>query len=326
MVQNLKIDIIYYDTPSDFEFEFNLGGCCHSRILNAHTHQPKEMLSGLAKAVGRSRVILIIGNLHGDGGLIDLVSKSVSIPLVNANTTEYAIISPEEPMILSGSLPLVSKDGVLSGCIVESGPQSIILLPNNKALRKDICDNLVFPYITALSRIPETDNVIQPEESKEENILPDNTDTNILEAEDSEEVSLDAEVTAEISEENETTDNNSEEDVSEIVFPKEEDNVIFSGEKISFDKEENADDISINDSYIIANEAGAIEPDDNNVYFGEEQKNKKRKRLSKLSVSILILCGLLLVIAGLLLYLLVYEPMANSVEVSDYIKEFFKFL
>lgn len=340
MVQNLKIDIIYYDTPSDFEFEFNLGGCCHSRILNSHTHQPKEMLSGLARAVSRSRIILIIGELHGDCGITDLVSKAVSIPLVGADTSEYIITSPEEPMVLKGSLPLVSKDGTLSGCIIESGPQSIILLPESKALRKEICDNLVFPYITALSRVPETDNVINEDSAKNaeetETVFEDisldseeNTE-DVTEASDNviemteeaieetaenlneaEELAKIEEVSAEENEEDQTEE--------EIVFTKENANTILTEAK----SEDEQDSISINDDFIIANMQNATDSEDTADY---DEGKAVRKPVSKLTVAILILIGLMLIVAGALLYMLVYYPMASSIPVTEYVKEFFDFL
>ena len=349
MVQNLKIDIIYHDTPSDFEFEFNLGGCCHSRVLNSHTHDPKEMLSSLAKAVSRSRVILVVGEIYGELGLINLVSKAVSIPLVSADTKEYGITSPDDAMILNGSLPLVSRDGVLSGCIVESGPQSIILLPETKSLRKDICDNLVFPYITALSRVPETDGIISNEMPSEE--------TTVISEEIAEEVPVDiediieeaaevaeetAEVTDEIEDALEEADEYQEEsqsiitetDDAEIEYSDE--NSIDSGEEISFydvetvdepvsAEEENSGTVKINDDYVISDVA--TEKYDNYEEADEDDKEfKEPKPLSKLTVSILILCGIMLIIAGLLIYMLVYEPMTNSIPVYDYVKELFNVL
>ena len=37
MFQNVKVDIIYYDTSTDFELEFNLCGCCRMRLLTDKT-------------------------------------------------------------------------------------------------------------------------------------------------------------------------------------------------------------------------------------------------------------------------------------------------
>ncbi|MBE6729903.1 MAG: hypothetical protein E7568_06700 [Ruminococcaceae bacterium] len=346
MVQNLKIDIIYYNTPSDFEFEFNLGGCCHSRVLNNRTHQPKEMLSSLAKAVSRSRVIIIVGETNGEAGLISLVSKAVGVPLSDVNTAEYGIKEPSLPKILDKSLPLVSKDGILCGCIVESGPQSIILLSENKSLRKDICDSLVFPYITAISRTPETEEVIvkdeitnQPEEIEEvlqeQKGITEETEVvseEIADEEPSEEI---LNKTEEINLDN--IDGVTDDIVvdSEIVFPANEEtttngepdnaedsDIIFSGARLNF--EENQEEtIFLDDSYIIA--------DDNDTasenYIEEKPKKKKAKKtISKLTISILILCGFLLITAGLILYLLVYEPTVNSMPVAEYLNEFFNFL
>ena len=33
MIQNLRVDTIYYLTNSDFEMEFNLCGCCKKFVL-----------------------------------------------------------------------------------------------------------------------------------------------------------------------------------------------------------------------------------------------------------------------------------------------------
>ncbi len=168
MVQNLKIDIIYYNTPSDFEFEFNLGGCCHSRVLNNKSNTPKDMISLLSKAVGRSRIIILIGKLNESDGLFSLISKAIGADLSRVNADEYNIIPETDTTVISGSLPLVSSDGLLSGCILESGPQSIIIMSENKAIRKDIAENLVFKYITAVSRTPETETVVTPDSAPDE--------------------------------------------------------------------------------------------------------------------------------------------------------------
>ncbi len=158
MNENLKIDIIYYDTPSDFAFEFNLGGCCRSRILTTRCDSPKDMINGLARAVSRSRVIILIGRLSEDDGLIPLVSKAISKPLVTIDHRQYHITTPESIRVTEGGLPLVTRDGSFGGCILESGPQSIIMISEKSHLREVIMDQLIGQYITSLSRIPDTEN------------------------------------------------------------------------------------------------------------------------------------------------------------------------
>ena len=41
MAQNLRVDIIYHMSPSDFEMEFNLSGCCRMRLLSDKTTDKK---------------------------------------------------------------------------------------------------------------------------------------------------------------------------------------------------------------------------------------------------------------------------------------------
>ena len=65
MIQNLKVDIIYHLTPSDFEMEFNLCGCCRTRLLNDKTSDKKSFVRALARDVARSRVIIVCGPLFG---------------------------------------------------------------------------------------------------------------------------------------------------------------------------------------------------------------------------------------------------------------------
>ncbi len=160
MLKNLKIDIIYYNTPSDFEFEFNLGGYCRSRILNAKANGLKETLTKLAVAVSRSRVIIIIGELLGENGCIAPVAKAISKQLVQVDHRQYHITSPEPINIIEGSLPLVSSNGEFGGCIIESGPQSIVFLSQDKSLRSSIEKELLSHYLTSLSMTSDEENDI----------------------------------------------------------------------------------------------------------------------------------------------------------------------
>lgn len=155
MLQNLKVDIIYHLVPSDFEMEFNLGGCCRMRLLTEKTQDRKTLINALAKSVDRSQIIVICGPLFSDSGLISTVASAISKGLSVADRTKFSIKSNEEIRIIDGSVPLVSKDGYFGGCVIESGPQSIILLTENKTLRKSIMKNLIHPYVEELSITPQ---------------------------------------------------------------------------------------------------------------------------------------------------------------------------
>jgi len=154
MIQNLKVDVIYHQTASDFEMEFNLCGCCRMRLLNDKTTDRKGFVKALARGVARSRVIIACGPLFGDEGIIKTVSIAIGTGLCSCDAKTYGIISDEKIEIIKGSTPLVTSDGYFGGCIIESGPQTIILLTENRAFRKAIMQNLIHPYIEELSYIP----------------------------------------------------------------------------------------------------------------------------------------------------------------------------
>ena len=111
MIQNIRVDTIYYSTNSDFEMEFNLCGCCKMRLLTDKTNHPKEFINQLAKAVSRSQVIICCGKLFDKDGLINLVSRAIKKGLTVINNSSYDIADNTEISIIEGSVPLVNSDG-----------------------------------------------------------------------------------------------------------------------------------------------------------------------------------------------------------------------
>lgn len=150
MFQNIKVDIIYYKTATDFEMEFNLCGCCRMRLLTDKAPDRKSMVHNLARAVSRSRVIIIVGSLFGDEGVLSTVAGAIGKPLSPIDNKLYGISEDGEISIISGATPLVTPDGYFGGCIIESGPQSMILLSDSKSVRKTIMSTLIHPYIEEL--------------------------------------------------------------------------------------------------------------------------------------------------------------------------------
>lgn len=150
MFQNIKVDIIYYKTATDFEMEFNLCGCCRMRLLTDKAPDRKSMVHNLARAVSRSRVIIIVGSLFGDEGVLSTVAGAIGKPLSPIDNKLYGISEGGEISIISGATPLVTPDGYFGGCIIESGPQSMILLSDSKSVRKTIMSTLIHPYIEEL--------------------------------------------------------------------------------------------------------------------------------------------------------------------------------
>lgn len=175
MFQNLKVDIVYYKTNTDFEMEFNLCGCCRMRLLTDKAPDKKTMIHSLARAVSRSRVTIIVGTLFGDEGIISLAAGAIGSKLAKADNKTYKIASDEEIEIIDGSTPLVTPEGYFGGCIIEKGPQTMILLTENKNVRKSVMKTLIHPYIEELCALELKEKATETVENNEviEETIPD---------------------------------------------------------------------------------------------------------------------------------------------------------
>lgn len=147
MFQNIKVDIVYYKTNTDFEMEFNLCGCCRMRLLTDKASDKKTLVHDLARAVSRSRVIIIAGKLSGEEGIIEITARAIAKTVTEIDKSLYGIRSAEKVNVINGATPLVTPNGDFGGCIIESGPQSMILLSDDRAVRKTVMNTLIHPYI-----------------------------------------------------------------------------------------------------------------------------------------------------------------------------------
>lgn len=328
MVQNLKVDIIYHSTASDFEMEFNLCGCCRMRLLSDKTTDKKSFIKALARGVARSSVIIACGPLFGADGLISTVATAIGNGLTVCDSKTYGINGDEPIHIIKGSTPLVTPNGYFGGCIIESGPQTIILLTENKAFRKAIMQNLIHPYIEEISYIPakssplsappaETEPVFETAISEDENYLtqPDDYEEHINDEslaspapdEHNIEFIMDGEPEAEPSE----------------AEPSEPATVFDDTYNIMYTETEKPEDIkarysepympSQSDSMFIA----AREVDET------EKKQKSKSNLRTMDITIVILVLLLLLAALALVYLIVLRPMTMGISTGEYLKEIF---
>ncbi len=170
MIGNIKVDVVYFSKSSDFEMEFNLCGCCRMRLLTEKGDSTKKtFVENLAVAANRSRIIIACGPVEGEGNIIETTATAIKAPLTRVNNKDYGIVSETSAEIITGALPLVSSSGVFGGCVIESGPQSIILITDDKAVRKNLMKNLIHPYIEEISilPIPEIENSPAPTETEE---------------------------------------------------------------------------------------------------------------------------------------------------------------
>lgn len=150
MFQNIKVDIVYYKTNTDFEMEFNLCGCCRMRLLTDKASDKKTLVHDLARAVSRSRVIIIAGKLSGEEGIIEITARAIAKTVTEIDKSLYGIKSENKISVINGATPLVTPDGEFGGCIIESGPQSMVLISDDKAVRKTVMNTLIHPYIEEL--------------------------------------------------------------------------------------------------------------------------------------------------------------------------------
>lgn len=150
MFQNMKVDVIYYKTNTDFEMEFNLCGCCRMRLLTDKAPDRKTTVYALSRSVARSKIIITVGPLFGEDGVISTIASAIGSRLVVADNSKYAINSTSEIKIIDGSVPLVTSDGFFGGLIIEKGQQTMILLSESKSVRKTVMQELIHPYIAEI--------------------------------------------------------------------------------------------------------------------------------------------------------------------------------
>ena len=204
-MSNLKIDIIYYKTSSDFEMEFNLSGCCRMRMFKDKVDSHKGLINTLARDVSRSKIIFVVTDLFGENSAVPIVSKAIGLPLVSPDKTEYGIKTADQIQLPKTAVPLVTKAGIYGGFIIESGPQSIIIISSVRSLRHEVMKAYVHNYVFDIGQIlayqtrvggshsampnfahqpepvnadhaqaEETDSIANPDDSPEQNI-PENS-------------------------------------------------------------------------------------------------------------------------------------------------------
>ncbi len=319
-MSNLKLDIIYYKTSSDFEMEFNLSGCCRMRIFKDKIESRKELVTALARDVARSKIIVIVTDLFGEDCAIPTISRAIGLPLVSTDKEAFGINTEDEVLMPNTAVPLVTKTGIYGGCILESGPQSIIIVSNVRALRHEIMKSYVHNYIFDVSQLfayqermgqnasltvkkVETPVASVPAEI-EQTTEPTETfeTTTTAESEpvvETNEVSIKAEPAVE-----EITENATEDIVPVENKPE---------EKSEPTAKENPDD----DIIERAPRKQFIEPGINHTsnlediltdFDNKEKPRKKRKSKKATSIILLVLVILLLISFGVLAYFFVYLP------------------
>lgn len=282
-MSNLKIDIIYYKTASDFEMEFNLSGCCRMRMFKDKVDTPKGLVNTLARDVSRSKITIVVTDLFGDNGGVATISKAIKLPLVKFNKEEYGVKTTDEIYIPQTAVPFVTKSGIYGGCIIENGPQSIIIVSNLRALRHEIMKAYVHNYVFDVAQL------LAYQERMSASPVDEQPKVNIP---------------VPVAIPTEKPENN---------FAKAEEPQIDSAEETV--EEPDISSSSPESSPIILSELSPLE--EFNLYNEEtlndiQPRNTSSKRKNSLNVILLIIVFLLLVGFGILAYYFVYMPLLQG--------------
>ncbi len=302
MFENFKTDIIYYNTATDFELEFNLCGCCRMRLFNNKCSDKKSLLLSLSRAVSRSRVTIITAPLFSEENIMKTVASAIGSKTEIINNAEFHIASDSEITVIKGSLPLVTEDGIFGGCIIESGPQSLIILTDNKAVRKTIMKNLLHQYIAEVS--------LRHDNSNEELITEDN--------EPDEEAFENQEAIEEADEQALILDNTEADDTEEE--PETEDNLLFietdsyNNSSSDYDSENKALYTNIDDNTAL---------DEDGYYDDEYYTEEREAKPSAFNIWLLVISIVLLLALAVLCYCIFYVPTKAGISPSVYLTEIF---
>jgi hypothetical protein len=301
------------------------------RLLTDKSPDAKSMVHSLARAVSRSRVIILTGSLFSDDGIIKLAAEAIGSKLVPVNLSKYGVQGNESVEIIEGSTPLITPEGYFGGCIIEKGPQTMILLSDSKSVRKAIMQTLIHPYIEELCAMELQEKAALEASSLITEEIAEETDEMI------EEVESDIIADVIVQEPEGITDELSEEftpitEEDEENLEKYDEGVIEVPSDMIIEMDENEEEPEIEevigDYFTEGNKMKAHEAErynaeytkydyDDNGLIPEEPTLKK----SSLNIPITILAILVLIVIAVLCYCLIYVPSKNGVEASAYIKE-----
>ncbi len=322
MAENLRVDIIYHRMASDFEMEFNLGGCCRMRMLTDKTTDAKGFVKALARGVDRSRVIIGCGPLFGSDSIIRLVGAAIGCGTTVCDNKAYGINGDDEIKIIKGSTPLVTSGGYFGGCIIESGPQAIILLTENKAFRKSIMQTLIHPYVEEISYIPTkkvfADTPSATQEPPMQEIVPEN-EPYLTEPDENYELEIAEDIyEAPIAP---TDEHNIEFVMDEDDEPQSEPELMLDDIYKMYTEVESPEDIEerYKNPYTPSESDNMFLADPNDDDYDDEYERNSRS----FGITIVVLIVLIALMSLAIIYLLFIKPMTEGISTADYLKQLF---
>ncbi|MBE6798779.1 MAG: SpoIID/LytB domain-containing protein [Ruminococcaceae bacterium] len=147
MSKDVKLEILYYKTNADVALEFGLHGDYPLRLLSIGSDDMSQLLHNLKRAISRSEIIIIVGALQSRDNLTSYLAKFIGRGTETGDNGDYGILEPGTVTIPAGAYPLVTK-GKYGGFVIESGPQTIFALNEDRDTRLRITEETLVPYIT----------------------------------------------------------------------------------------------------------------------------------------------------------------------------------
>lgn len=148
MSKDVRIEIIYYKESTDVSLEFGLHGDYPVRMLSTSCDDLEGFFKALKRAVWRSEIIILIGGYTSKEYIPAFVARALSLGVTVPDYKSERIISPEIFSIPDKASPLASSDRKFGGFILESGPQTIISLTEDKDVRLKITKEIIVRYIS----------------------------------------------------------------------------------------------------------------------------------------------------------------------------------
>ncbi len=146
----MYIEGIYLNTEVDSTFD-NMMSSVADYTGSIKTDSAKEFLRTLAAALERSSVVIAIGPLSGKNGLINVMSKGLSLPMTEVDWAAMGVTPVADTLMPKGAVPLLNGEDIPVGMILESGNQSIIVLSDDENTRAEMLQSYIEPYIGAKS-------------------------------------------------------------------------------------------------------------------------------------------------------------------------------
>ena len=147
----MKFELIFYlarQTEENLDLiENGLAGLGQSMAAACATQNPKDLAVVLAEAVMRSQVVFISGGLLRTDSFntVNVISRALDIPL--ELKAGYSSPDMKNALTLSGGITIPGVVDGMDGCVLVSGLQTIVLLPDSPASLEQMMADTVVPFL-----------------------------------------------------------------------------------------------------------------------------------------------------------------------------------